>query len=87
MQKETIFRVRDSSDLNAYCVINTIPESNKTKPQYWRNVLNIEGIIKTGLRAESEPNIITANKPIGKKKTPKLSSDRKTLSVLYVKAK
>ncbi|GAI05711.1 unnamed protein product, partial [marine sediment metagenome] len=43
--------------------------NNKTSPQYGKNVLDIERMSRRGLRPIAESNIITANSPIGKRKT------------------
>ena len=46
------------------------PQRIRISPQYGRNVRNIDPTSKIGLRPAEESRIITANKPMGKKKIP-----------------
>ena len=64
-------------------MITAIPAGSKhpiRSSPYLKNILKIEGIIKTGLRAESESNITTANNAIGKKIAPQASNDHQIQS-------
>ena len=62
-----------------------IAKKNRTRPQYEKNVLNIEPIIDIGFSASNESEIIPIRSDIGRKNAPAADNSQKIKSVRRVK--